>query len=104
MAHSMTEAAEIASTRAYEWSSWDDARRPIYNSKRWLMRRAAREDKKYGGTELDWVVSPDGAIGVLGDAESAEYAQDGPRDVEWWFFTPHQAYEDLPRWRGDIGL
>lgn len=41
------------------------------------LGRATRES--YDGTEMDWVVSPGGAIGAIGGAERAEYADDGPR-------------------------
>ena len=98
VAHSMTEAAAIDMERAEEWSCWDDERHPIYNGSRWLRRYAEREDRKYDGTESTWVVSPDGAIGVVGEPGDFEEG-----DVNWWLFTPAVPWRDLPRWQRDIG-
>ena len=97
-ASSLTEAAGIAAERASEWCPWDDAHRPVYNSERWLMKKARVEDRKYGGTSTDWVVSPDGAIGYEDDVDEWGH------DVEWWCFTPAVPYEDLPKNRRDLGL
>lgn len=100
-ASSLTEAAQIAARRAEEWCPWDDARRPLYHDERWLMRKARQEDRRYDGTHMPWLVSPDGAIGVIG--EEGDFEEYG-RDIEWWYFTPAVPYADLPISRREIGL
>lgn len=89
-ADTMIAAAQIAMTRnlSQEWSYWDDPGFYDYGAQK-LLRFCEKEDKRLVGEPVNYLISPDGAIGRV-------YTDEGETILEWNFYTRGSAPGTLP--------
>ena len=78
------------------WSSWDSSRRFTESAQK-LLRLCEKEDRYLASTDDNegiqfFVVSPDGAIGQVHFDDNDTYLI-----LEWMYYTPSRAPEDLPQ-------
>ncbi len=109
--HSYTKAAQIAMARgAKEWRRAYEGEEEMEcedcypdTSIAKLMKMAEKEDQsnKKHGIRCSYVVSPEGAIGILVDEDDEP---DLEQDIYWQVYTPERTLRYLPMWRNEIEM
>ncbi len=102
---SMVRAAHIAIERNTQWSYWDYSVKPIWEDAKYILKSAEKEDKRLSRTDegqTRYIVSPDGAIGYLGETGVSEFDNGG--DTDWIWYTPEKVINELPIWQSQMDM
>lgn len=106
-----SDAAYLATARGHGWRKYymgeEDYPPEKFEedtSEKQLYKLAEKWDKgsEKSGTLTSYIVSKEGAIGMILDEPSTDPFYDG--DIEWLVYTKERMIRDLPKWTKDIVL